>query len=611
MSTTIPGDTSTTATITQGQVLNGELTFSGDSDWYRAEMTAGLDYGFKVSGDGSGSSLPDADLYLYDSTGNRLTGGTNYSQTSTSITYKAPASGPYYVGVTDSSDLGNYKLTWLGNDTVLRNAATTATLAQGQTFKSAIDVAGDSDWVKVELKAGLNYGFNVSGDGSQGSLPDGDLNLRDADGNVVVSGTNYSNSSYSIYDAAERTGAYYLEVADSSDTGNYKLSWLGNDTILRNNQTTVSLGSTKTHTSAIEVNGDSDWFKVKLEAGISYAFRVDGTGASKLPDGDVNIRDADGNIVSSGTNYSSSSFANAYTAEDDGVYFVEVTDSGGDIGKYKITNVGRDTIVNNTDTDRIIVEGGVTQSKIDANQDSDWHQLTVRKGRTYEFDLTGTGGKNGADDVYLALHDKNGDRLVYDNGDSATITWKADISGKIYLEAAGNSFSTIGDYKLSAVSNSPTLKGTSKDDNLTGGDNKTTISGLGGDDRLNGGGGNDRIIGGAGVDTLIGGGGKDVFVFAASDTGSTVKSADTILDFNVRQKDVIDLGAIDANTHKSGNQAFTFIGDDSFSKHAGELRVDKEKSDTWIKGDMNGDGKVDFLLHLDDSVKLTQQHFDL
>jgi hypothetical protein len=303
MSTTIPGDTSTTATITQGQVLNGELTFSGDSDWYRAEMTAGLDYGFTVSGDGSGSSLPDADLYLYDSTGNRLTGETNYSQTSTSITFKAPASGPYYVGVTDSSDLGNYKLTWLGNDTVLRNAATTATLAQGETFKSAIDVAGDSDWVKVELKAGLNYGFNVSGDGSQSSLPDGDLNLRDADGNVVVSGTNYSNSSYSIYEAAEHTGAYYLEVVDSSDTGNYKLSWLGNDTILRNNQTTVSLGSTKTHTSAIEVNGDSDWFKVKLEAGISYAFRFDGTGVSKLPDGDVNIRDADGNIVSSGTNY--------------------------------------------------------------------------------------------------------------------------------------------------------------------------------------------------------------------------------------------------------------------------------------------------------------------
>jgi serralysin len=188
----IPGNTSTTATIATGQVRKDALTTAGDSDWYRATFSAGLSYGFRLSGDGSGSSLPDPDLFLYDANGTKIAGTTNYSYSSTSLSYHASTGGTFYVGVTDTMDLGNYVLTWIGNDTIRRDIATTATLSQGGSVNSAIDVSGDSDWFKVTMKAGLDYGFLVSGDGTTASLPDPDIHLRDANGNKIVSNTNYS-----------------------------------------------------------------------------------------------------------------------------------------------------------------------------------------------------------------------------------------------------------------------------------------------------------------------------------------------------------------------------------------------------------------------------------
>lgn len=128
---------------------------------------------------------------------------------------------------------------------------------------------------------------------------------------------------------------------------------------------------------------------------------------------------------------------------------------------------------------------------------------------------------------------------------------------------------------------------------------------------LEGNGGNDTLDGGAGKDKLHGGAGADTFIFAKGDTGKSHAAADTIFDFSPGQGDIIDLGLWDANSKKAGNQDFTFIGSQNFHDKAGELHFVKAKSDTWIEGDTNGDGKADFTIHLDDAVKLTANHFDL
>ena len=67
-----------------------------------------------------------------------------------------------------------------------------------------------------------------------------------------------------------------------------------------------------------------------------------------------------------------------------------------------------------------------------------------------------------------------------------------------------------------------------------------------------------RIQGGAVADTLTGGGGRDTFVYTSlADSKGTAK--DVIKGFKVKgsSRDLIDLSAIDANTKKAGNNAFT------------------------------------------------------
>jgi Ca2+-binding RTX toxin-like protein len=146
---------------------------------------------------------------------------------------------------------------------------------------------------------------------------------------------------------------------------------------------------------------------------------------------------------------------------------------------------------------------------------------------------------------------------------------------------------------------------------VEGGKTANKLVGTDWGERISGFAGNDRLTGREGQDVLVGGGGADRFVFKSGDTDKTRTGADTIEDFSVKQKDMIDLAAIDADTTRGKNNAFDFIGDNRFHKEAGELRFDKKGGDTYVMGDTDGDGKADFMIHLDGNVKLTAGSFEL
>ena len=112
-----------------------------------------------------------------------------------------------------------------------------------------------------------------------------------------------------------------------------------------------------------------------------------------------------------------------------------------------------------------------------------------------------------------------------------------------------------------------------------------SLNGGAGNDTITGTAGGETINGGAGVDSLTGNGGADTFVFSHAGHSSRL-AADTITDMG--SDDTIDLSAIDANTLVAGDQGFTWIGTDDFSKTAGELRFDATLGA--ILGDTTGNG---------------------
>jgi serralysin len=116
--------------------------------------------------------------------------------------------------------------------------------------------------------------------------------------------------------------------------------------------------------------------------------------------------------------------------------------------------------------------------------------------------------------------------------------------------------------------------------------------------RLEGRGGDDVLNGFEGADTLIGGSGNDLFVF------THLESGDQIVDF--ARGDRIDLRGLDANANRAGDQAFTFIGADAFTR-AGQLRFDG----TTLSGDVDGDGIADFAVVIVNHASLMSSDFFL
>ena len=158
--------------------------------------------------------------------------------------------------------------------------------------------------------------------------------------------------------------------------------------------------------------------------------------------------------------------------------------------------------------------------------------------------------------------------------------------------------SNYGD-KLVGNGSNNVLSGLAGKDQLSGGGGNDTLIGGTGDDHIYGGSGNDVIRGGAGRDFLRGGSGADKFDWDKIGEAGLGAKRDQVLDFT-QNADKLDLSTIDAKAGTSTNDAFTFIGSNSFSGVAGQLRAVQVGGDTVVQGDVNGDGVRDFEIVLVD-----------
>jgi Ca2+-binding RTX toxin-like protein len=147
-----------------------------------------------------------------------------------------------------------------------------------------------------------------------------------------------------------------------------------------------------------------------------------------------------------------------------------------------------------------------------------------------------------------------------------------------------------------------TIKGTERQDTINGTGGNDVIRANGGADVVCASSGDDIIVGGGNKDWISGQSGKDVFVFTAlSDSLSGKDNRDIICDWgklNGVGQDTIDLHQIDADSSTSGDQAFSWIGSNAFSRKASELRSTFDGQDTIIEADVNGDSAADLQIQI-------------
>jgi hypothetical protein len=238
----IPGAKTTKQILQRDKAKSSKVGFDGDEDWFKVQLKRNNEYSFQVKGaaTGGGFTLGDAEVAIYDSSGNELAydddGGLNRNAR---LEFTPSQTGTFFVSARGHGDsTGTYKVSYQLVDQAPRDVSgppddddgfdTEATIKLGQTRLGSIQPTSDDDWFKIKLQPGsyVVEARNVNTDGpfrayphildSAGALIDGDRE------DVTDSDERGSDIDFEIASA----GTYFIAVRDSLDlsTGNYSIT---------------------------------------------------------------------------------------------------------------------------------------------------------------------------------------------------------------------------------------------------------------------------------------------------------------------------------------------------------------------------------------------------
>ena len=211
-----------------GSSLQGELETIGDRDWFAINVVAGNSYEFTLIG----NSLTDPYLRLFDSKGAIISSNDDDGFSLNSRLVHSPdISETLYLGAGAYVDglAGTYTISAVellpdeSTDDFGDSPESSGLLEIGTSIQGELEQARDRDWFAINLEAGGNYSFELTGI----TLEDPLLILRDADGTTLSSdddgGDGYNSR---INFSTERTGSYYLDAGSYADrfSGSYLVS---------------------------------------------------------------------------------------------------------------------------------------------------------------------------------------------------------------------------------------------------------------------------------------------------------------------------------------------------------------------------------------------------
>lgn len=210
-------------------------------------------------------------------------------------------------------------------------------LTVNSNLDADISVAMETDLYSIELIEGESYTFTVTSD----ALTAPYLVLRDDDGDRIASDyqtLEESEASFSFI--ASDSGTFYLDLSDLNDdvTGVYNLSFTSDSIVVDDFSADTSTTGTITvdgdsASGTLEVGGDADWFAVTLNAETTYDIALE---SDDLNDASLVVYDADGVIVPDLAELDGDGVL-SFTADAEGLYFVEVSDGDADTtGAYLV-----------------------------------------------------------------------------------------------------------------------------------------------------------------------------------------------------------------------------------------------------------------------------------
>lgn len=294
--------------------------------------------------------------------------------------------------------------------------------------------------------------------------------------------------------------------------------------------------------TAIELAGDTDYFRIDLVQGQAITAEV----LSLAIGPQLKIRDSEGNIILSKSASGIGGLSLDFIASVSGTYFIEVSSALG-VGTYslKVSPVGDtpetligtdgpDTIHGYDGDDEIRGRGGDDTLYGDNGDDALYGEAgsdTLYGGNGWDV----LGGGDGNDRLYGGngndfLHGGNGDDVAFGGqghdvveGNAGADRLYGEDGNDIVRGGAGDDFihGGAGDDELHGGSGHDRLYGGigwdilvggTGDDLLVGDNGNDQLYGQAGNDTLFGGAGHDRLEGGSGGDTLYGGAGDDILI---------------------------------------------------------------------------------------------------
>ena len=322
--------------------------------------------------------------------------------------------------------------------TIPGDDTTTVELDFDAPNESTFDFNNDDDWYRTTLTDGFTYLFELTAPGGTVAIYDnfglerGSVSTTDIGAPAQLGYTATRTGEFFV--AAEELNTQdvvvpYALVADDSDAQTDGIDGAG------------SIAPNETFTGRAEAPGDRDWFAVDLVEDVIYAFRLDG-----FTDNQVEIRDAQGNLIRSERDSSGDPAVLLYTPSESGTFHLVADDRNDRIADYELTFDASDTESAGLSMPGSISVGTEIASRIDHRDDMDWFEIMLEANTSYTFVL------DGLNDNDIAIRDSTGDPLDSERSfstDEARLVFTPNVTGTFYLEVEDRDL-TVGDYTLSA-----------------------------------------------------------------------------------------------------------------------------------------------------------------